>query len=149
MWRIACYTQNFQELAGSSKLDRQLVHALSMLSLQSCLTLCDPMDCSPPGSPVRGILQARILEWVAMPSSRGSSWPRDRTGISYVCSLVILAAIPGSTIGTLKLPDTVLATKQSGGDTGGLCLYLLQGSLQGQGSPLVHVLHSQTLPDLS
>ena len=38
-------------------------------SLQLCLTLCDPMDSSPPGSPVHGILQARILEWVAMPSS--------------------------------------------------------------------------------
>ena len=42
-------------------------------SLQSCLTLFDPMDCSPPGSSVHGILPARILEWVAMPSSRGSS----------------------------------------------------------------------------
>ena len=39
-------------------------------SLQSCLTLCDPMDCNPPGSSVHGILQAGILEWVAMPSSR-------------------------------------------------------------------------------
>jgi len=39
-------------------------------SLQSCSTLYDPMDCSPPGSSVHGILQARILEWVAMPSSR-------------------------------------------------------------------------------
>ena len=53
-------------------------------SLQSCLTLCNPMDCSPPGSSVHGILQARILEWVAMPSSRGSSWPRDWICISYV-----------------------------------------------------------------
>ena len=42
-------------------------------SLQSCLTLCDPMDCSPPGSSVPGILQARILEWGAMPSSKGIS----------------------------------------------------------------------------
>ena len=42
-------------------------------SLQSCLTLCNPMDYSPPGSSVRGILQARMLEWVAAPSSRGSS----------------------------------------------------------------------------
>ena len=42
-------------------------------SLQSYLALCDPMDCSPPGSSVHGILQARILEWVAIPSSRGSS----------------------------------------------------------------------------
>ena len=48
-------------------------------SLQSCPTLCDPLDCSPPGSSVHGILQARILEWVAMPSSKGSSQPRDRT----------------------------------------------------------------------
>ena len=40
---------------------------------QSCPTLCDPMDCNPPGSSVHGILQARILEWVTMPSSRGSS----------------------------------------------------------------------------
>ena len=47
--------------------------------LQSCPTLEDPMDCSPPGSSVHGILQARILEWVAMLSSRGSSWPRDWT----------------------------------------------------------------------
>ena len=45
--------------------------------LQSCLTLGDPMDCSLPGSSVHGILQAIILEWVAMPSSRGSSQPRD------------------------------------------------------------------------
>ena len=43
---------------------------------QSCLTLCNPMDCSALGSSVHGILQARILEWVAMPSSRGSSNPR-------------------------------------------------------------------------
>ena len=56
-------------------------------SLQSCSTLCDPMDCSPPGSSVHGILQARILEWVAMPSSRGSSWPRNWTCTSYVSSI--------------------------------------------------------------
>ena len=48
-------------------------------SIQSCLTLCDPMDCSPPGSFVHGSLQARIPEWVAMSSSRGSSRPRDQT----------------------------------------------------------------------
>jgi len=53
-------------------------------SLQLCPTLCYPMDCSLPSSSVHGILQARILEWVAVPSSRGSSWPRDRTWISHV-----------------------------------------------------------------
>ena len=46
--------------------------------------LWDPMDCSPPGSSVRGILQARILEWVAMPSFKGFSWLRDWTQVSYV-----------------------------------------------------------------
>ena len=43
---------------------------------QSCLTLCDPMDCSPAGSPVHEMFQARILEWVVVSFSRGSSWPR-------------------------------------------------------------------------
>ena len=57
-------------------------------SLQSYLTLCDPMDHSPPGSSVHEILQARILEWVAMPSSRASSWPRNRTHVSSVSCIV-------------------------------------------------------------
>ena len=51
-------------------------------SLQSCLAWCDPLECSLPGSSVHGILQARILEWIAMLFSRGSSWPRDWTQIS-------------------------------------------------------------------
>ena len=55
---------------------------MCLKSLQSCPTLCIPMDCSQPGSSVHGILQARILEWVAMPSSRGSSPPRDWTRVS-------------------------------------------------------------------
>ena len=51
---------------------------------QLCPTLCDPMDCSPPGSSVHGILQARILEWVTIPFSRGSSQPRNRTQVSCI-----------------------------------------------------------------
>ena len=54
---------------------------------QSCPTLCDPVDCSPPGSFVHGILQARILEWVAIPFSRGSSQPRDQTQVSCIAVL--------------------------------------------------------------
>ena len=50
----------------------------------SCLTLCDPMDCNPPGSSVYRNSQARILEWVAISSSRGSSWPGDWTCMSFV-----------------------------------------------------------------
>ena len=51
---------------------------------QSCPTLCDPVDCSPPGSSIHGIIQARILEWVAIFFSRGFSWPRDRTKVSCI-----------------------------------------------------------------
>ena len=51
---------------------------------QSCPTLCDTMGCSLPGFSVHGILPTRILEWVAMPSSRGSSQPRDQICVSYV-----------------------------------------------------------------
>ena len=54
------------------------------VSAQSCPTLCNPMDYSPPGSSVHRIFQARILEWVAIFYSRGSSWPRDWTHISCV-----------------------------------------------------------------
>ena len=53
-------------------------------SLQSCPTLCNLMDCHPPSSSVPRILQARILEWVAVPSAREYSQPRDRSHISYV-----------------------------------------------------------------
>ena len=51
---------------------------------QSCSTLCDPMDCSPPGSSNRGIFQAIVLEWIAISFSRGSSRPRDRTRVSRI-----------------------------------------------------------------
>ena len=54
------------------------------LVAQSRPTLCDPMDCSPSGSSVHGIPQARILEWIAVPSFRGSSRPRDRTQVSCI-----------------------------------------------------------------
>ena len=57
---------------------------VKVLVTQSCGTLCDPMDSSPPGSSVHGILQGRILEWVASPFSRGSSWPKDQTLVFYI-----------------------------------------------------------------
>ena len=60
------------------------VHYCYCLVAKSCLTLCDPRYCSLPGSSVHGILQARILEWVAIFFSRGSSWPRDWTQVSCI-----------------------------------------------------------------
>ena len=61
---------------------KQLCVCIVCVSLQSCPTLCNPMDCSPSGSSGHELSQARILEWVATPSSRGASQPRDRTHVS-------------------------------------------------------------------
>ena len=58
-----------------------LLMTVLCLVAQSCLILCDPMDCDLPGSSSMGILQTRILEWVSMPSSRRSSQPRDQTSV--------------------------------------------------------------------
>ena len=60
-----------------------------VLSTQSCPVLCNPMDCSPPGSSVHGILQARIVKWVAMSFSRRSSQPRDQTYVSYIVRWIL------------------------------------------------------------
>ena len=66
-----------------------------VLVVQSCLTLCDLVDCSPPGSPVLRIFQARILEWVAISFSRGSSWPRDQTWVSWIVGGFLTTEPPG------------------------------------------------------
>ena len=60
------------------------IFILLVLVDQLCPTLCDPMDYSPLGSSVHGILQARMLEWVVISFSRGSSWPRDQTWVSCI-----------------------------------------------------------------
>ena len=65
---------------GASENEAQNAHV--RMRAQPCPTLCHPADCSLPGSSVHGILQARILQWVPMSSSRGSSQPRDRTRVS-------------------------------------------------------------------
>ena len=57
---------------------------VKVLVAQSCPTLCNPMDCSLSGSSVHGILQARILEWVAIPFSEGSSPPKEQTRVSHI-----------------------------------------------------------------
>ena len=86
--------------------DPHMESLVVVLVAQSCLTLCNPTDCSLPGSCVHGILQARILEWVAMPSSRGSSRPRDRICTAYVPALAdgSLPLAPPSLAQTLIFP---------------------------------------------
>ena len=72
------WSRGYQHLLHSLNYTHVLYVFFSVLVSQSC-QLCDPMDCSPPGSSVHGTLQARILEWVAIPFSRRSSQPRDWT----------------------------------------------------------------------
>ena len=76
-----------------------------VLSYFSCIRLCDPMDCSPPGSSVHGILQTRIQEWVAMPFCRGSSLARDQTLVSMSSTLagMLPLAPPGKPLFYFKI----------------------------------------------
>ena len=79
--KLSCHLLMRSPLGQSSqRLEKPWVSEVAQL----CPTLCDPMDCSPPGSSIHGILHARILEWVAISFSRGSSWPRDRTQVSCI-----------------------------------------------------------------
>ena len=75
---------------------------VKVLVTQSCPTLFNPTGCSPPGSSVHGTLQARILEWVAMPFSRGSSWPRDWTQVSCIAGEFFTIWATGETGGLLR-----------------------------------------------
>ena len=88
MWDLNSLTRDrtLAPCIGKSNLNhwtaRKVPCCCSCSVAQSCLTLCEPVDCSPPGSSVHGISQARILEWVAISSCRGSSRPRDPTHVS-------------------------------------------------------------------
>ena len=90
-WRIP-WTEKPSRLQsiGSQRTGQNWVTNTMIMSVQfssvsqSCPILCNPMDCSPPGSSVHGILQARILEWIVIPFSRGISKPRDQTLVSCI-----------------------------------------------------------------
>ena len=62
-------------------------YAVCVWVTQSCPTLCNPISCSLPGSSVHGILQEKILEWIAIPSSRVFSWSRDKAQVSYTTGI--------------------------------------------------------------
>ena len=82
---------------------------------QLCPTLCDPMDCSLPGSSVHGIFQARELEWVAISFSRGSSWPRDRTQVSHTVSRHLTVWATREALSTKTTPIQINKLIHSGG----------------------------------
>ena len=81
-WTDHPYTADGNTGAGNT--DGLCVYIRCVSATQPRPTLCLSVDCSPPGSSVHGILQARILEWVAIPFSRGSSQPRDQTQVSSI-----------------------------------------------------------------
>ena len=81
-------------ISGGKSKARTLAHQhklvlwyISVLITQSCPTLCNPMNCSPPGSSVHGIFQASVLEWVAISFSKGSFRPRDLTWVSCIAGI--------------------------------------------------------------
>ena len=76
---------------------------------QSCPTLCDPMDCHPSGSSVHGIFQARVLEWVAISSSRGSSQPRNQTCMSCIAGGFFTCCSGKPCLYMSDIPDRVSA----------------------------------------
>ena len=95
-------------------------HLSCVLLTQSCLTLCNPVDCTHQGSSVHGIFQARILEWVAISSSSGCSPPRDRTWVSCIGRQILYhLSHQGNTISSLR------SAKKP--NPGGSALAVLQG----------------------
>ena len=80
------------------------MYIVKVLIAQSCPTLCNPKDCSPPDSSVHGILQAKILQWVVIPFFRGSSGPRDQTWVSL--SLFFFYQLEANHLTILQWPLT-------------------------------------------
>ena len=111
---------------------------------QSCPTLCDPKDCSPPSSSVCGILQPRVLEWVAISLSRGSSRPRDRNCVSYVsCIAGFLTTEP---LGKPYKNQTDIRSQIPEVKVSQLCLTLYDPmDCSQQGSSVHEILHARIL----
>ena len=91
MWLSTSFSFSvFQEIMVLIHFNEQIHDSEWKCSLLSCAWLCDSMDCSLPGSSVHGVFQARILQWLAVPFSRGSSWPRDQIRVSCIAGRFLL-----------------------------------------------------------
>ena len=84
------------------------IFVVCMLVAQLCPTLCNPMECNSPGYSVHGILQARLLEWVAIAFSRGSSQPKDQTGSLALQADYLPSEPPGKPNFVEYLPNPIL-----------------------------------------
>ena len=112
----------------------QLFHTWYCLVAKSCMTLCNPMNDSPPGSSVHGISQARILQWVAISPFRGSSQPKDWTRVSCTAGRFFASEPPGQSLSGCSRCSWILPDK----------LYLEKQCLDG-GGHLLLTIHSQVL----
>ena len=87
-WRGSCFKYSYILTSTLNQEKHRIAHSCKGVCVfvhsgfSRVQLFCDTVDCSPPGSSVHGTLQARLLEWVAIPFSRGSSWPRDQTPIA-------------------------------------------------------------------
>ena len=115
-WVSSCLMMGLRSL--QSFLIKMLIFScMKVKGAQLCLTLCDPMDCSLPGSSVRGNLQAGTLEWLAFPFSRASSQPRDRTRSPTLQADSLPSEPPGKPkntgVGSLSLLQQIFLTQES------------------------------------
>ena len=94
------FCDSWNEILGREK---SQLYICVCVNAQLCPTLCDLMDGSPPGSSVHIIFQARLLEWVAISYSRGSSWPRDRIWVAYISCTDIENLYYCATLGSFNL----------------------------------------------
>ena len=113
------------------------------LVTQSCLTLCDSMDCGQPGCSVHGNLQTRMLGWVTMPPSRGSSQPRDQTQVPTLQAYSLPTEPPGKPkntgVGSLSLLLGIFLTQKS--NRGLLHCRQILYQLSYQGSPQEYLIN--------
>ena len=103
---LITHTVSSQELYFYQKFYRLFSNSMKVLVAQSCTTLCDPMDFSPPGSSVHGLLQAKILQWIGISFFRGSSRPRGQTCIAG--RFFTLLAWPNFTIRNKAMNDVLV-----------------------------------------
>ena len=96
-WLFLKTEKGFVESNSVYAIDDSCLQFLTVIACMFCPVqlFCNPMDCSPPGSSLHGILQAKLLEWVAMPSSRGSSWPGDKSVSPGLQTYSLLSEPPG------------------------------------------------------
>ena len=94
--------------------------------IQLCLTLCNSVDCSPLGSSVHGILQARIVEWVAIPFSRGSSWLRDWTQVSCTGRQILYKWATREALSTVQAIHKYLLTINEWKARHSVCVFFLE-----------------------